>query len=145
MVDDTISLVHKKNNQQNKIIKWEDIMHALQTIVNKYSFKIVSNKYIAIYGVPRGGKVVAVVLSHMLNLPILERFEPKIATRILVVDDIVDSGATLNAMKRLYPNTHFLSIYVKESATTPEYYYEKIRDEQWMVFPWEKNNEKEKD
>ena len=86
---------------------------------------------------PRGGKVVAVVLSHMLDIPILERFEPKIATRILVVDDIVDSGATLNAMKRLYPNTHFLSIYVKENATTPEYYYEILPQNIWVKFCWE--------
>ena len=134
---DTISSVHKKENQQTKIIKWDDIIYALQTIVNKYSFKIISNKYIAIYGVPRGGKVVAVVLSHMLDIPILERFEPKIATRILVVDDIVDSGATLNAMKRLYPHTHFLSIYVKEKATTPEYYYEILPQNIWVKFCWE--------
>jgi hypoxanthine phosphoribosyltransferase len=138
MVEDTISLVHKKKNQIIKKVKWEEITSALRTIIDTQRLTTKKCKYKVIYGIPRGGMVVAVALSYMLNIPVIEKFEPKIAKEILVTDDIVDSGATLKAMKTMYPNTDFLSIYVKEKAKKrPDYYYLTIQEKYWLKFPYE--------
>ena len=34
-------------------------------------------------------------------------------TGILIVDDLVDSGKTLELVRRLYPNAHFATVYAK--------------------------------
>ena len=55
----------------------------------------------AIYGLPRGGLPIAVSLSHTLNLPLMMNYnDKKIVTnkKILVVDDIADTGSTLKLL-----------------------------------------------
>src|SRR5574344_473456 len=49
--------------------------------------------YVAIYPIPRGGYYPAIELSKILNLPIVTSDD--ITSDILVVDDICDSGKTV--------------------------------------------------
>ena len=44
-----------------------------------------------VYGIPRGGVAIALGLSKRLELPMVE----KVSQGILVVDDLIDSGATV--------------------------------------------------
>ncbi|MCK9544831.1 MAG: hypothetical protein M0R03_22690, partial [Novosphingobium sp.] len=46
-------------------------------------------KYQAIYGVPRGGVAIAIRLSSLLDLPIVDEYSTTSKEKILVVDDIV--------------------------------------------------------
>lgn len=48
----------------------------------------------SVYGIPRGGLVTAVLLSHRLNLPLKLKIE-ELNGKTLIVDDISDSGKTL--------------------------------------------------
>jgi len=125
---------YKKMNQKDRKVEWEELIKLLKKVV----VKIDTQKYKAIYGIPRGGIVIAVVLSHMINKPIILKLEKKIEREILIVDDIVDSGETLKTAKTLYPNTDFLSLFVKEKTPLlPDYYGEVVPQHLWVVFPWE--------
>lgn len=69
-----------------------------------------------------------------------EEFAP--FTSILVIDDIADSGKTLNyvvpLLKQALPNAIIKTatlFYKKRSVFTPDYYVEETED--WIVFPWE--------
>ena len=86
-----------------------------------------------IYGIPRGGSVVAVYLSHLSELPIIE--EPMFKDETLIVDDISDTGKTLNAYKHF--GYKIATIYYhKQSIVEPDIWiYEKKDD--WVLFPWE--------
>jgi len=86
-----------------------------------------------IYGIPRGGLVVAVRLSHLTNLPLLLE-EHEIRYDTLIVDDICDSGNTL----RRWAGFHTAVLYKwTESAGVPGFWiYEKQK--RWIVFPWER-------
>lgn len=53
----------------------------------------------SIYGIPRGGLVVAVVLSHRLDLPINTNAE-EIDQKTLITDNISDSGGTLENFEK---------------------------------------------
>ena len=64
--------------------------------------KLPSDKYSAIYGVPRGGIPIAMELSHLTGIPYI--VEPMTAahhdpSKVLVVDDLIASGATRNRFK----------------------------------------------
>lgn len=92
-----------------------------------------------IYGIPRGGHMVAVCLSHILNLPIIEKLDQTYNT--LIVDDICDGGRTL--VRELYNRsllTATLFVRVDETTFTPDVYVEDAKKE-WIVFPWEVKDE----
>ena len=56
-----------------------------------------NKKFEGVYGFPRGGLCIAVALSHSLGIPLLK--EPK--DNSLIVDDIYDTGYTLEKIKHL--------------------------------------------
>ena len=102
-----------------------------------------------ISGIPRGGLIPAIMLSHKLNVPYLpfdsvKKYciqNPIVKNhRILLVDDICDSGVTMKDYADQFITATLCMRYISE--TIPEYYGEKIEDDRWLVFPWEKNNSK---
>jgi len=92
----------------------------------------------AIYGLPRGGLPIAVSLSHMLDLPILMNYyDRKLVTKkkILVVDDIADTGHTLKSFET--PHNVICTIhYHQDSITRPDFFCSEKGDD-WIVYPWE--------
>lgn len=89
-----------------------------------------------VYGIPRGGLVLAVKLSHILDIPMILHRED-ITPNTLVVDDIVDNGATLERFLRSI-DTHCLtaSIFFNEKSSVKTDFF--IRKKQcWVIFPWE--------
>jgi hypoxanthine phosphoribosyltransferase len=113
---------------------WKEFDKAINILVEKirkYEKETQSFKFI--YGVPRGGLVVAVTLSHKLNKPIIMT-EPTPNENVLVVDDIADSGNTLQQ----YKDFHIATIFWKAKSTvSPDFYYRKIEETIWCEFPWE--------
>lgn len=78
-----------------------------------------------VYGVPRGGIHVAYRLAALY--PNDYQVVHTIAEADLVVDDLIDSGAT----SERYPDHQFLALYDKRLMLEP----------QWLVFPWEVETE----
>ena len=92
----------------------------------------------AIYGLPRGGLPIAVSLSHMLDLPILMNYyDRKLVTKkkILVVDDIADTGHTLKDFDSPH-NIICTMHYHQDSITRPDFFCTEKGDD-WIVYPWE--------
>ena len=88
-----------------------------------------------IYGVPRGGLCLAVALSHKLNVNLIS--EPK--KNSLIVDDIYETGLTLNAFKDIESATFFVLFSKIEPIWWNTLYISEKQE--WIVFPWE-NSEK---
>lgn len=93
-------------------------------------------KFKTIYGIPRGGLIIAVKLSHLLDIPMVLN-KDDITRQTLIVDDIVDTGTTV---ERFYLSTGInapvASLFVgKDAAVQPNKYIHLKAD--WIVFPWE--------
>ena len=59
-------------------------------------------------------------------------------TGVLVVDDLVDSGKTLELVRSLYPNAHFACVYAKpEGAKQADDYITTVSQDTWIFFPWD--------
>jgi len=112
-------------------LTYEKFLYAINQIAEKV--KICGNK--SIYGIPRGGLVPAVYLSHLTGLPLVEVIEEE--DKPVIIDDIIDTGKTLEP----YYNEGYTiaSIYYhKQSVFEPVIWvYEKKED--WIKFPWETN------
>lgn len=105
--------------------------------------------------VPRGGWVVAVLLAHNLGLQGESLYSvsrsqnqfsqtiPKLEGRILLVDEICDTGETLS---RLYKHVRAVCsgeirtavLHLKRGAMyRPDYYVHEIDRDVWISYPWE--------
>ena len=105
-------------------IEFEDCIISISKQCKHKQFK-------GVYGFPRGGLCLAVALSHSLGLPLLN--EPK--NYSLIVDDIYDTGYTLEKVKHLKGSeTH-----VWVSKVKPKWWHANkyINDKEWIIFPWE--------
>lgn len=104
---------------------------ALAKLINIHTKK----NYDYIYAVPRGGIPLAIALSGILQIPMIENF-PDSNDRILVVDDLVDSGKT----RQKFMYNDFVCIHIKEH--TPKELYPTIylrTENDWIEYWWEKN------
>jgi len=155
-------------------VSWQDVQWQTQEICRQICKDLWTPDYVV--GITRGGLVPANLISQYLEIPMEtlkvslrdggqsesnfwmaeDAFDGK---NILIVDDINDSGATLNWIMRdwasgCHPNDEKWSsiwgntvrmavLYDNESSESmhvPDYSSENINkaaDPQWIVFPWE--------
>ena len=110
-----------------------------------------------ILGLARGGLVPAVMLSHKLNIPLVvcqysskngkgttqqQNCLPDIqGMRILIVDDINDTGHTLKEVFEHYKHDNVVEVYtlVKRMGTCFDQGTASLiaATDDWYVFPWE--------
>lgn len=83
-------------------------------------------KGLNVYGVPRGGAVVAGLCIRNNACVVVD--DP--ANADVIVDDIIDSGRTKAKFKEKYPDKTFAALIDKEPG-----------DRNWYVFPWEEELE----
>lgn len=91
-----------------------------------------------VFGIPRGGLIVAVKLSHLMEIPVILSGKD-ISAATLVVDDIVDEGNTLSRLlDSLHCKVMTASLYLGPSPSIkPDLFLHKKTN--WIVFPWETN------
>ena len=129
--------MEQNSNINKRFITWAYLDVAMEDIASQVKSSDFEIKHI--YGMPRGGLIPAVILSHKLDVPL---FRPGmvINNTVLVVDDICDTGNTMyNYWKYGIP---FTTIHTKLSASCqPNFYYD-IVDKDWIVYPWERADSK---
>ena len=114
---------------------WSEFDKSVEHIANECKFLDFSG----IYGVPRGGLCLAVALSHKLKTNLIS--EPK--KNSLIVDDIYETGNTLNSFKDIEGATFFVLF----SKIRPTWWnsVRTAKKKEWIVFPWENSINLEKD
>ena len=141
-----------------KLISWSDYDELVSSIASQLG----DWEPDAIVGLTRGGLIPAVQFSHMFNVKLytlnISLRDGKASTtkfdwnqlakygKVLVVDDINDSGATLFEVHNqfythAFPNPKFATLLSKRSSKMSIDYagelINKSRDNDWIVFPWE--------
>ena len=114
-----------------KIKSKEDLSYSEFVDACKTIAKWAGNRFKSIYGIPRGGLVPAVYLSHLLDIPLVQKPEKG----CIIVDDIADTGQTL----KMYRNMKYsiaTIYYHTQSIVEPDIWvYQKT--DAWIKFPWE--------
>ena len=125
---------------------------------NKVSFD-------AVFAPSRGGLVLGTRLSHELNIPLgiidyqtrvdfRAEERPRLAINplqnnkgfVLIVDEIIDSGRTINEIKKQfdidYPDiTYIVASIYKLNPNEDDIYLREMQKDDWIYFPWEKKTE----
>lgn len=112
-----------------------------------------------IVAVTRGGLVPAAIVARELDLRVIDTVSVKSydhqsigSTEILkpcgigaadnsgllIVDDLVDTGATAKVVRDLLPGAHFATVYAKPAGKPlVETYVTEVSQDTWIMFPWD--------
>lgn len=114
----------------------------------------------AVVAVTRGGMAPAMIVARELDIRVVdtisvksynhqEQMDAKIlkapdaemmgdGTGILIVDDLVDSGKTLELIRRTYPKAHFATVYAKpQGRPQVDTFITEVSQDTWIFFPWD--------
>ncbi|UYO00605.1 MAG: xanthine phosphoribosyltransferase [Devosia sp.] len=117
----------------------------------------------AVVAIARGGLVPAAIVARELNIRTVETVAAKsydhqnqagiqilkeisqpvfdIARqggKILIVDDLVDTGNTARAVRDMLPNAHFATVYAKpKGREMVDTFITEVSQDTWIFFPWD--------
>lgn len=115
----------------------------------------------AVVAITRGGLVPAMIVARELDirtidtisvksydkfkakdgLVVLKSPDPAIVgdgEGVLVVDDLVDSGRTLELVRQMFPKAHFATVYAKpKGKPMVQTYVTEVSQDTWIFFPWD--------
>jgi len=113
----------------NITLSWSDFGNLVEKLADK--IKKSKEKFDGVYGIPRGGLPLAVILSHKLNIPLV--LEP--TENSLIADDTSDTGKTLKKTRHKKIATLFSTAW---TSMKPDFFIsmKKSKDD-WIIFPWE--------
>jgi hypoxanthine phosphoribosyltransferase len=111
-------------------LSWDDISVLVEDLCDTIASS--GAEITSITGIKRGGLIPAVMISHKLNIPYVDRINKD----TLVVDDICDTGETLKKSIAMYTATLH---YKPTAGFTPDFYAKEVGTE-WIVYPWERKD-----
>jgi xanthine phosphoribosyltransferase len=114
----------------------------------------------AIVAITRGGMAPAMIVARELDIRVIDtisvksynkqdRSEAKVikspdaelmgdGAGILIIDDLVDSGKTLELVRTLYPKAHFATVYAKpKGRPMVDTFITEVSQDTWIFFPWD--------
>lgn len=111
-----------------------------------------------IVAITRGGLIPAAIVARELDCRQIEsvsivtyeemdRGEPQVTKAPvaagtgagwLIVDDLVDTGATARVVRGLLPDAHFATVYAKPAGQPMvDTYVTEVSQDTWILFPWD--------
>jgi xanthine phosphoribosyltransferase len=114
----------------------------------------------AIVAITRGGMAPAMIAARELDIRTVDTIsiksydhqaqsEAKIlkgpddtimgdGTGILIIDDLVDTGKTLEVVRAKYPKAHFATVYAKpKGRPMVDTFITEVSQDTWIFFPWD--------
>ncbi|HHB81441.1 MAG TPA: xanthine phosphoribosyltransferase [Aliiroseovarius sp.] len=114
----------------------------------------------AVVAITRGGMAPAMIVARELDIRMVDtvsvksyqhqtQSEPKVikspdmdvvgdGTGVLVIDDLVDTGRTLEAVKALMPKAHIATVYAKPMGRPMvSTFITEVSQDTWIFFPWD--------
>ena len=122
-----------------------------------------SGPFDALVAITRGGLVPAAIVARELDVRVIETVcivsyhDYKLqgglkvlkavgsdisrldhGARVLVVDDLVDTGATAKVVREMLPKAHFATIYAKPlGRPLVDTFITEVSQDTWIYFPWD--------
>ena len=110
-----------------------------------------------IVAITRGGLVPAAIIARELDIRLVDtvcvssynwqdqRGEVEVLKSIqgdgqgwLLIDDLVDTGATAKTVRDLLPKAHFATVYAKpQGRPLVDTYIIEVSQDTWILFPWD--------
>ena len=121
-----------------EFVTWNVIDEAVTDIA--FNIKNTNKDFKGVYGIPRGGLILAVMLSHKLDLPLIMSKE-ELDENSIIIDDIADTGKTLLDFTEY--QSYVVTIHEHEQSLIKPDYSVLDKGDKWIVYPWETEDSEE--
>ena len=121
-----------------EFVTWNVIDEAVTDIA--FNIKNTNKDFKGVYGIPRGGLILAVMLSHKLDLPLIMS-KDELDENSIIIDDIADTGKTL--WDFLEYQSYVVTIHKHEKSIFKPDYSVLDKGDKWIVYPWETEDSEE--
>ena len=117
----------------------------------------------AVVAIARGGLVPAAIVARELNIRTVETVSVKSydhqnkggikvlkeisqpildlarnGAKVLIVDDLVDTGSTARVVREMLPGAHFATVYAKpKGREMVDTFITEVSQDTWIFFPWD--------
>ena len=136
-------------------VSWEEIHRNSKALAWRLSEL---RPYKGIIAVTRGGLVPAAIVARELDIRLIDTFcvvsynqKTKGDVKVLkessvenngeswlIVDDLVDTGETIKAIRSSLPNAHYATVYAKPSVREQvDTFITEFSQDTWIYFPWD--------
>ena len=141
--------------EKNFPVTWEELHRNAKALAWRLNSLGVFKGIIA---VTRGGLVPAAIVARELDIRLIDTFcvvsynqktkgdvkilkESTVANNgegWLIVDDLVDTGETIKAIRSSLPNAHYATVYAKPSGREQvDTFITEVSQDTWIYFPWD--------
>ena len=136
-------------------VTWDQLHRDARTLATAL---VPRGPFRGIVAVSRGGLIPAAIVARELECRLIEsvsvatyeeeqRAEPRVlkppsaagdGAGFLIVDDLVDSGITAQAVRNLLPRAHFACLYAKPAGQhLADTWVVEVPQATWILFPWD--------
>ena len=146
---------NKNTYEKSFPVSWEEIHRNSKALAWRLSEL---KPYKGIIAVTRGGLVPAAIVARELDIRLIDTFcvlsynqktkgdvkvlkEASVADSgegWLIVDDLVDTGETIKAIRSSLPTAHYATVYAKPSGREQvDTFITEVSQDTWIYFPWD--------
>ena len=136
-------------------VSWEELHRNSKALAWRLSDM---KPYKGIIAVTRGGLVPAAIVARELDIRLIDTvcvlsYNQKTKGDVnvlkhaniaddgqewLIVDDLVDTGETIKAIRLTLPNAHYATVYAKPSGREQvDTFITEVSQDTWIYFPWD--------
>jgi len=139
--------------QKSFPVSWQELHRDAKALAWRMSEM---GSFTAVVAITRGGLVPAAIVARELDMRLIDTIcvstyehmtqgavqilkSPEgDGTGLLIVDDLVDSGATLREVRKLLPKAHYATVYAKPAGRPlVDTFITEVSQDTWIHFPWD--------
>jgi len=149
-----------QKTEKHFYVNWEELHRNAKALAWRVADR---GKWKGIVAVMRSGLVPAALVARELEIFVIEtvgfsghrrREDPQRVSEVsiakkpggdvgdgagwLVIDDLADTGRTLEVLRKLMPKAHFAALYAKPQAKPQvDTFITEVSQDTWIYFPWD--------
>jgi xanthine phosphoribosyltransferase len=107
-------------------------------IARELEVRLVETVSIVTYAAGSGGTLIEEERRHGTPVVIKPPVAAGDGSGFLIVDDLVDTGATARVVRALLPRAYFAAVYAKpEGRPVVDSFVTEVSQDTWILFPWD--------
>ncbi len=142
-------------------VSWDQLHRDARALAWRLQGEAPEDGWRAVVAITRGGMAPAMIVSRELNIRVVDTVSVKSYDKmtrkeahlikapaadimtdggagVLIIDDLVDTGKTLELVRALYPKAHYATVYAKpKGKPMVETYITEVSQDTWIFFPWD--------
>lgn len=146
--------------KEDKYVTWDDVQSHCRALARK--ILAMDKQFKKMLVITRGGMFPAGILARELEIRQIENIcidtydsqniktptllkapSDEFRRDVLVIDDLADTGATLNMVKNMVEDSLVITIFAKPAGESlVDLFHERVAQHVWVRFPWDTENGK---